>query len=69
MDEDEDEASVHAKAQKEMPLPDKKELCKKCHNAESPTIEKSELWDKEKKEFDVDKALKLIENPNPKWHK
>ena len=68
-DEDEDEKSIHAKAQKEMPLPDMKTLCVKCHNADSPSIEKSTFWNKEKKEFDVEKAIKEIEHPNPKWHK
>ncbi len=68
-DEDEDEASLHAKAQKEMPLPDMKNVCSKCHNAESPTIEKSPFWNAEKKEFDVEKASKEIAHANPKWHK
>lgn len=67
-DDDEDEASVHEKAQKEMPLPALKGLCTKCHNTESPSIEKSPFWNAEKKEFDMEKALKEIRHPNPKWH-
>ena len=68
-DEDEDDASLHKKAQAEMALPDMKALCVKCHNSESPTIEKSPFWNKEKKEFDFEKAFKEISHPNPKWHK
>ncbi|MBI2899633.1 MAG: hypothetical protein HYY17_05570 [Planctomycetes bacterium] len=69
-DDDEDEAAIHEKAKKEMPLPVKADLCKKCHNAESPSIEKSTYWNKEKKEFDFEKAFKeQIEHPNPKWQK
>lgn len=68
-DEDKDDASVHKKAQQEMPLSDPKVLCAKCHNAESPTIEKSPFWDGAKKEFDFEKARKEIEHTNPKWHK
>ncbi len=67
-DEDEDEKSLHEKAKKEMPLPTK-DLCKRCHNTESPTVERSEFWNKEKKEFDVEKAWKKILHPNPKWTK
>lgn len=68
-DEDEDEAAVHEKAVKEMPLPDMQKLCVKCHNTESPSIEKSPFWNATKKEFDVEKALKEVQHPNPKWHK
>ncbi|MBI2930370.1 MAG: hypothetical protein HYY16_01855 [Planctomycetes bacterium] len=68
-EDDEDEAAIHEQVKKEMPLPDPKELCSKCHNPESPTIEHSQYWDKENKVFLHEKAIKEIEHPNPKWKK
>lgn len=66
---DEDDAAKHANAQKEMPLPDKT-ACMKCHNQESVDIVgENPYWDKEKKEFLFEKAMKEIVHPNPKWHK
>jgi len=68
-EEREDDKAIHEDAVKEMPKPDAKTLCATCHNAESPTIEKSIYWDKEKKEFNWEKALKEVEHPNPMWKK
>lgn len=69
-DDSEDDKEIHEKAKKEMPLPEMKDVCTKCHNSESPTIEKSKYWDKEKKEFDFKKAFEEnIAHPNPMWQK
>lgn len=65
---EEDDATQHTKAQKEMPLPTK-EVCVKCHNEESPAADESPFWDKEKKEFLFEKAWKSIKHHNPKYHK
>ncbi len=68
MDEDEDDKSLHEKAKKEMPLPSR-DMCRKCHNEESATIEHSKFWDKEKREFKVEEAWKEVDHPNPMWRK
>lgn len=65
---EEDDATQHKNAQKEMPLPTK-EVCAKCHNEESPVIEESPFWDKEKKEFKFEEAWKEIDHHNPKYEK
>lgn len=63
-----DDDAIRVDALKEMPLPTL-DGCAKCHNADSPSIEKSAYWDKDKKTFDAKKAWEEIRHPNPLWKK